>query len=102
MPLFSDRFGETRLAGEAIARTIRAAPAPTYGVWLDTDVLFYSKIPLQRVEMNDVGVISPLAWLVIPGENLNEFGHLRPDLKLNVTVGPLSEKQLTATRLEQK
>ena len=46
MPLFADRFGETRLAGEAIGRTIRAAPAPVYGVWLDTDVLFYVEDPV--------------------------------------------------------
>jgi len=102
MPLFADRFGETRLAGEAIGRAIRAAPAPAYGVWLDTDVLFYAKIPLQRLEMNGLSVISPPAWLVIPAENLNEFGRQRPDLKLSVAVGPLTEKQLIAARLEQK
>jgi 4-amino-4-deoxy-L-arabinose transferase-like glycosyltransferase len=102
MPLFADRFAETRLAGEAIGRAIRAAPAPAYGVWLDTDVLFYSKIPLQRLEMNGLAVISPPAWLVIPAENLDEVGRLRPDLKLTVAVGPLTEKQLTATRLERK
>jgi 4-amino-4-deoxy-L-arabinose transferase-like glycosyltransferase len=102
MPLFADRFGETRLAGEAIGRAIRAAPAPAYGLWLDTDVLFYSKIPLQRLEMNDAAAISPPAWLVIPAENIAEFSRLRPDLKFSVVVGPLTEKQLTATRLEQK
>jgi hypothetical protein len=100
MPLFADRFGETRLAGEAIGRTIRAAPAPAYGVWLDTDVLFYVKIPLQRLEMSGLGAISPPAWLVIPAPDLALFGNLRPDLKANVAIGPLTEKQLTAARIE--
>jgi 4-amino-4-deoxy-L-arabinose transferase-like glycosyltransferase len=102
MPLFSDRFGETRLAGEAIGRAIRAAPAPAYGVWLDTDVLFYAKISLQRLEMTGLGAISAPAWLVIPAPDLALFGNLRPDLKASVAVGPLTEKQLTAARIEQK
>jgi 4-amino-4-deoxy-L-arabinose transferase-like glycosyltransferase len=102
MPLFADRFGETRLAGEAIGRAIRAAPAPAYGVWLDTDVLFYAKIPLQRLEMTGLGAISPPAWLVIPAADLAPFGNLRPDLKASVAVGPLTEKQLTAARIQQK
>jgi hypothetical protein len=39
MPLFSDRFGETRLAGKAIEQAIDAAPAPTYCLRLDKDIL---------------------------------------------------------------
>jgi 4-amino-4-deoxy-L-arabinose transferase-like glycosyltransferase len=102
MPLFADRFGETRLAGEAIGRAIRETADPVYGVWLDTDVLFYSRIPLQRLDMNGLGPISPPAWLVIPAPYLAEFGILRPDLKASVVVGPLTEKQLTAARIERK
>jgi 4-amino-4-deoxy-L-arabinose transferase-like glycosyltransferase len=102
MPLFADRFGETRLAGEAIGRAIRAAPAPAYGVWLDTDVLFYAKIPLQRLEMTGLGAISAPAWLVIPAPDLAQLGDLRPDLKASIAVGPLTEKQLTAARIEQR
>ena len=102
MPLFADRFGETRIAGETIGRAIRADPAPAYGVWLDTDVLFYAKVPLQRLEMNGLGAISPPAWLVIPTRDVAEFGQRRPDLKLSVAVGPLTEGQLIAARVEQK
>jgi hypothetical protein len=102
MPLFADRFCETRIAGEAIGRAIRAAPAPAYGVWLDTDVLFYAKIPLQRLEMTGLGAISPPAWLVIPAPDLALFANLRPDLDASVAVGPLTEKQLTAARIERK
>jgi hypothetical protein len=102
MPLFADRFGETRLAGEAIGRAIRETPAPAYGVWLDTDVLFYSRIPLQRLEIDEVGAISPPSWLVIPAPGLAEFSIRRPDLKASIVVGPLSVKQLTAVRIEKK
>jgi 4-amino-4-deoxy-L-arabinose transferase-like glycosyltransferase len=102
MPLFADRFGETRIAGETIGKAIREAPAPTYGVWLDTDVLFYAKIPLQRLDMNGLAAISPPAWLVIPASDLAKFDALRPDLKASVAVGPLTEKQLTVVRVEQK
>jgi 4-amino-4-deoxy-L-arabinose transferase-like glycosyltransferase len=102
MPLFADRFGETRIAGEAIGRAIRADPAPVYGVWLDTDVLFFAKVPLQRLEMNELGVISPPAWLVIPTRDVAEFGQRRPDLKLSVAAGPLTEGQLIAARVERK
>jgi hypothetical protein len=102
MPLFADRFGETRLAGEAIGRAIRETSDPVYGVWLDTDVLFYSRIPLQRLDMNGFGPISLPAWLVIPAPDLAEFGKLRPDLKASVAVGPLTEKQLTAARIDRK
>ena len=102
MPLFADRFGETRIAGETIGRAIRADPAPVYGVWLDTDVLFYAKVPLQRLEMNGLGAISAPAWLVIPTRDVAEFSQRRPDLKLSVAVGPLTEGQLIAARVEQK
>ena len=102
MPLFADRFGETRIAGETIGRAIRADPAPAFGVWLDTDVLFYAKVPLQRLEMNGLGAISPPAWLVIPTRDVAEFSQRRPDLKLSVAVGPLTEGQLIAARVEQK
>jgi len=102
MPLFADRFGETRLAGEAIGRAVRAAPAPAYCLHLDTNMLFYAKVPVQCLDMNGLAALTPPAWLLIPAPYLAELARLRPDIKLSVTVGPLTEVQLTATRLEQK
>ena len=52
--------------------------------------------------MSGLGAISPPAWLVIPAPDLAEFGNLRPDLKASVVVGPLTEKQLTAARIERR
>jgi hypothetical protein len=102
MPLFADRFGETRLAGEAIGRAVRAAPAPAYCLRLDTNMLFYAKIPVQCLYMQGLAALTPPAWLLIPAPYLAELARLRPDVKLSVVVGPLTEAQLTATRLEQK
>jgi 4-amino-4-deoxy-L-arabinose transferase-like glycosyltransferase len=102
MPLFADRFGETRLAGEAIGRTIRAAPAPAYCLHLDTNMLFYAKVQVQCLDMTHLAAVTPPAWLLIPAPDLAELAHLRPAARLNAVVGPLTEAQLTATRLEQK
>jgi 4-amino-4-deoxy-L-arabinose transferase-like glycosyltransferase len=102
MPLFADRFGETRLAGEAIGRAVRAAPAPAYCLHLDTNMLFYAKIPARCLDMQGLAAVTPPAWLLIPAPYLAELARLRPDVKLNVVVGPLTEAQLTATRLERK
>jgi 4-amino-4-deoxy-L-arabinose transferase-like glycosyltransferase len=102
MPLFPDRFGETRLAGEAIGRAVRAAPAPAYCLHLDTNMLFYANIPVRCLDMKRLAALTPPAWLVIPAPYLADLRALRPDFKLNVALGPLTEAQLTATRLEQK
>jgi 4-amino-4-deoxy-L-arabinose transferase-like glycosyltransferase len=102
MPLFADRFGETRLAGEAIGGAVRAAPAPAYCLHLDTNMLFYAKIPVQCLDLNNLAALPPPAWLLIPAPYLAELARLRPEVKLSVAVGPLTEAQLTATRSEQK
>jgi hypothetical protein len=38
----------------------------------------------------------------VPARDLALFGNLRPDLKADVAVGPLTEKQLTAARIERR
>jgi 4-amino-4-deoxy-L-arabinose transferase-like glycosyltransferase len=102
MPLFADRFAETRLAGEALGQTVRAAPAPAYCLHLDTNFLFYAKIPVRCLDMNGLAALPPPAWLLIPAPYLAELARLRPDVTLSIAVGPLTEAQMTATRLERK
>ena len=102
MPLFADRFGETRLAGKAIEQAIRAAAAPAYCQRIDTNILFYVHEPFRCLDLNGLAALTPPAWLLIPGPLVAEFAQLRPDLQVHIAVGPLTEAQLTATRVEAK
>jgi hypothetical protein len=102
MPLFADRFGETRLAGKTIEQTISAAPAPAYCLHLDTNMLFYVRVPLQCRDMQGLAALTPPAWLLIPAPYIAEFAGLRPDLNVQVVAGPLTESELTATRIDKK
>jgi hypothetical protein len=102
MPLFADRFGWTRLAGKTIEQTISAAPAPAYCLHLDTNILFYVHVPLQCSDMQGLAASTPPAWLLIPAPYVAEFAGLRPDLNVQVVAGPLTEWELTATRIDKK
>lgn len=102
MPLFSDRFGETRLAGKAIEQAIRAASAPAYCLRLDTNILFYVHVPLQCLDLQAMAALTPPAWLLIPNQSVSEVARLRSDGDVRVVVGPLTEAQLTAARIDKK
>lgn len=102
MPLFADRFGETRLAGQAIERAVRAEPAPAYCSALDTNMLFYVHVPFHCLDMQGLAALTPPAWLLIPRPAVTEFTRLRPDLDVRIVVGPLTEAQLTATRIDKR
>jgi 4-amino-4-deoxy-L-arabinose transferase-like glycosyltransferase len=102
MPLFADRFGVTRLAGKAFEQAIHAAPAPTYCLRADTNLFFYMDVPLQCRSLQGMAALTPPAWLLMPAPNVSEFAQLRPDLNARIAVGPLTEWQLTAVRVDQK
>lgn len=102
MPLFADRFGETRLAGEKIEQAIRAAPAPAYCLRIDTNVFFYLQVPLQCLDLRGMAALTPPGWLLMPHPAVAEFARLRPDLDIRVAVNGLTEAQLTATRIDRK
>jgi hypothetical protein len=102
MPLFADRFGWTRLAGKTIEQTIGAAPAPAYCLHLDTNMLFYVHVTLQCRDMQGLAALTPPAWLLIPAPYVAEFAALRPDLNVQIVAGPLTEWELTATRIDKK
>ncbi len=55
VPLFADRFGEARIAGQSIEQAIRAAPAPAYCLRLDTNPFFYVHVPLQCLDLQRHG-----------------------------------------------
>jgi 4-amino-4-deoxy-L-arabinose transferase-like glycosyltransferase len=102
MPLFADRFGETRLAAKAVEEAIRAAPAPAYCLRLDTNVFFYLHVPLQCLDLRGMATLSPPAWLLMPHSAVTEFTQLRPDLETRIAVDGLLEFQLTAARIDKK
>lgn len=100
MPLFCDRFGASRNAGKAIERAIGAAPAPAFCTGLDTNQLFYTRVPLRCIDAVGMASITPPAWLIIPSDWLPAFARLRPDLDVRVVVETTSGPRLTATRLD--
>ncbi len=104
MPLFADRFGETRLAGKAIEQAIRTAPAPApaYCLRIDTNVFFYVHVPLQCLDLRGMAALTPPAWLLLPHPAVADFARLRPDLDVRIAVDGLTEAQLTATRIDKK
>jgi hypothetical protein len=101
-PLFSNRFGETRIAGKAIEQAISAAPAPTYCLHIDTNVFFYLRVPLRCLDLTGMAALAAPGWLLVPLPAVTDFAKLRPDLAVRVVVGPVTEAQLTATRIDNK
>jgi 4-amino-4-deoxy-L-arabinose transferase-like glycosyltransferase len=102
MPLFSDRFGETRLAGKAIEQAIRAAPAPAYCLRIDTNVFFYLHVPLRCLDLPGMAALTPPMWLLMPHSDVATFAQLRPDLDPRIVVDALTEAQLAATHVDKK
>lgn len=102
MPLFAERFGETRLAAKAIEEAIRAAPAPAYCLRLDTNVFFYLHVPLRCLDLHGMATLGPPAWLLMPHSAVMEFARLRPDLDVRIAVDGLLEFQLAAARIDKK
>jgi hypothetical protein len=102
VPLLSDRFGETRIAGKSIEQAILAAPAPAYCLRLDTNIFFYVHVPLQCLDLQRMAALTPPAWLLMPRAAVAEFAQLRPDLDVRIVKDGLTEQQLTATRIDKK
>ena len=102
VPLFSDRFGESRIAGKSIEQAILAAPAPAYCLRLDTNIFFYVHVPLQCLDLQHMAALTPPAWLLMPRATVAEFAQLRPDLSVQIVKDGLTEQQLTATRIDKK
>ena len=102
MPLFADRFGETRLAGKAIERAIDAAPAPAYCLRLDTNLFFYMRTPPRCLDLQSMAAQNPPFWLLAPHPTVAEFAQLRPDLDVQIAVDGLTEAQIAAARVDKK
>jgi hypothetical protein len=99
MPIFSDRFGASRLAGTAIDAAIAGDPAPPYCTGLDTNQLFYLHRPIRCIDPAEMKVLALPAWLVTPHGLLDAFLSLRPDLKVGTMVQTRSGPELVAAHL---
>ena len=77
MPLFADRFGETRLAARTIDVAMRTAPAPAYCLRLDTNVFFYF-VYRRGVSTCKHGHTDPPVWLLMPHAAVTEFANCGP------------------------
>jgi 4-amino-4-deoxy-L-arabinose transferase-like glycosyltransferase len=102
MPVFSDRFGETRSDGIRIGQAIRAAPAPAFCTGWDTNQLFYAGVQLQCLDPAGLASLPSPAWLIVPRDQLPEIARLRPDLDLRIALETNSGPKLTAVQVVEK
>lgn len=103
MPLFADRFGGSRIAGQNIERVIRANPAPAFCTDLATNQLFYMRAgPIRCVDPADLGSIAAPAWLIIPREQVSLLVQLNLDIGTRVAVETDTGSRLSAIRLDKR
>jgi 4-amino-4-deoxy-L-arabinose transferase-like glycosyltransferase len=100
MPVFADRFGASRAAGQTIERAIRANPAPAFCTDLSTNQLFYTRVPIRCVDPVNVASITTPAWLIIPRDQLPQLARLRSHLTTRIAVETESGPRLLAIRLD--
>jgi 4-amino-4-deoxy-L-arabinose transferase-like glycosyltransferase len=100
LPIFADRFGASRTAGQTIERTIRADPAPAFCTDLSTNQLFYARVPFRCADPANIASMRAPAWLVIPRDQMPQLGQLRPGLPARIAVETESGPRLVAVRLD--
>ena len=86
MPLFADRFGESRREGKAIEAAILTRPAPTYCAGPYTNRLFYVRVPFRCAGFDEIASMTPPLWLIAPSAALPSFAKLRADLETQIVV----------------
>lgn len=103
LPLFADRFGGSRIAGQSIERAIRANPAPAFCTDLATNQLFYMRAgPIRCVDPADLGSIAAPAWLIMPREQTPLLAQLKPDFSTRVAAETDTGSRLSAIRLDKQ
>ena len=103
LPLFADRFGGSRIAGQSIERAIRANPAPAFCTDLATNQLFYMRAgPIRCVDPADLGSIAAPAWLIMPREQAPLLARLNHDLSMRAAVETDTGSRLSAIRLDKQ
>jgi len=100
MPVFADRFGASRVAGQAIEHAIRADPAPAFCTDLATNQIFYARVPIRCIDPKDLGSVSAPAWLIMPRDQAPLLAQLKTSNVASVVVETESGPRLLAIRLK--
>ncbi len=101
VPLFADRFGASRIAGQNIERAVRADPAPVFCTDLATNQLFYARIPVRCIDPAELASVRAPAWLIMPRDQTPLLAQLRFGLA-HVVVETESGPRLSAIRLSKR
>jgi 4-amino-4-deoxy-L-arabinose transferase-like glycosyltransferase len=92
MPLFAERFGATRVAGQRLGVAVAAAEAPAIATDRASNVLFYVARPVRRIAADDRQGLPTPAVLLITRDVLSAMAAARPELSFRIlaetTAGP--------------
>jgi hypothetical protein len=85
MPFAPQLFQESRLAGQAIAATLRQEPGRLYVVGGDAtnhNMLVYVKGPISAVSLDDLAALNTPAMAVLLPEHEQALSRMKPALQL--------------------
>lgn len=101
VPLFADRFGASRIAGQTIERAIRADPAPAFCTDLATNQLFYARLQIRCIDPENIASVTAPAWLIMPRDQAPLLAQLKSGQTARVVAETESGPRLSAIRLEK-
>jgi hypothetical protein len=94
MPIFSDLFQKSDIAGRAIRTAIQAQPGILYAIRgdiehgkpsdLNNNVLAYVPSQVRDIHIEDLASVPTPAWVMVPEEKVAQVRALRPDLRITV------------------
>ncbi|MDO8977942.1 MAG: glycosyltransferase family 39 protein [Afipia sp.] len=102
MPVFADRFGASRIAGQTIERAVRADPAPAFCTDLATNQLFYARVRIRCIDAQNIASVTAPAWLIMPRDQAPLLAQLKSGQTARVVAETESGPRLSAIRLEKQ
>jgi hypothetical protein len=107
VPLFADRFGGSRRAGQMIDDAIATDPAPAFCKSADThqpdtNQISYMRTPIRCLTEDEMMTLDPPAWLVTSDDILTRFRQSRPDIDVHIVVQTPSGPGLVAAYLKRQ
>jgi len=101
MPLFADRFGASRIAGQSIERAVRNDPAPAFCTDLATNQLFYARVPIRYIDPSELASAMAPAWLIMPRDQALLLARREPG-RVHLVVETESGPRLSALRFSRE